>query len=111
MKPIELKQHDTEPLDVTLARGGRPRALDPADTVLFMLRLRDETEPVVEGECIILDAPKAKVRYPFVEGDLATAGLYDAEWQVTYSDGSIGTWPKRGYQTVVVYPDIGPSIS
>lgn len=108
---IYLKQHDTEPLDVTLGRGGRGKPLDVSDDVQFFMRLRGAAEPLIQGECTVLDGPHGKVRYAFLPGELDTIGTYDAEWQVTFTDGSDGTWPKRGYKTIIVTPDLGPFVS
>lgn len=38
---------------------------------------------------------------------LATAGLYLAEWQATYAGGQILTFPNGGYLSIRVTPEIG----
>jgi len=47
------------------------------------------------------------VRYSWAAGDTDTAGLYDAEWQVTFADGTPQTFPNDGYLVVHILPDAG----
>ena len=47
------------------------------------------------------------VRYTFSATNTNTADEYEGEFEVTFSDGSIQTFPNRGYIPVVVQDDIG----
>lgn len=40
---------------------------------------------------------KGVVKYTWVAGNTAVAGLYLAEWEVTFSGGGVGTYPNGGY--------------
>ena len=47
------------------------------------------------------------LRYAGQAGDTDTAGVYNAEFEVTYSDGSIESFPNDGWITVTVGDDLG----
>ena len=47
------------------------------------------------------------VQYDWQPGDTAHAGVRRAEFEVTYSDGAIETWPNAGYLQVNIVEDLG----
>lgn len=83
-------------------------ALEPAvgltgASVQFQMRLR--------GGVTVIDAPGsivegATVEYAWVAADTAEAGLYEAEFRVTYADGAVETFPNSGFLTVRVAEDV-----
>lgn len=46
------------------------------------------------------------VEYGWQVGDTDNVGWYRAEWKVTYGDGSVETFPNKGYITVRVNRDV-----
>jgi len=49
----------------------------------------------------------AEVSYTTVAGDLARAGSWHHEWEVTFSGGAIVTFPSRSYNTINIVEDLG----
>lgn len=47
------------------------------------------------------------VQYDWQPGDTDRAGLRRAEFEVTYSDGAIETWPNAGYLLINIIEDLG----
>lgn len=47
------------------------------------------------------------VRYDWEAGDTDEPGNFYGEFEVTYADGSIETFPNKGYISVVVTKDLG----
>jgi hypothetical protein len=52
------------------------------------------------------DGTTGQVIYRWATGDLATADWYRAEWEVTYSNGTIQTFPNTGPMIVAVAEDL-----
>lgn len=46
------------------------------------------------------------ISYTTQTGDLATAGGYSQEWELTFSGGPVLTFPSDGYNRVVVLDDL-----
>ncbi len=51
------------------------------------------------------DGSKGKVSFAWIAGTTSFAGLYLADWQVTYSGGGIQTFPNDGYILVRISPE------
>lgn len=82
----------------------QPVTLFAVTGVEFHMRLyRTQDEPkVAAGVCTVIDASQGIVEYAFAAEDTDAPGRYDAEWQVTFGDGSIDTFPKPGKDVVQV---------
>lgn len=64
-------------------------------------------ESVLDADATVTDALEGRVEYQWQPGNTATVGTYKAEWQVTFIDGSIETFPNRGYLSVEIGQDLG----
>lgn len=78
-------------------------------TVKFIMSLASKKNavPKVKKSATIVDPLAGTVSYQWVTGDLDTKGTYDAEWEVTFLDGKVATFPDDGYLTVEVVADLG----
>ena len=52
------------------------------------------------------DGSLGYVSYEWGDGDLDDAGPYHAEWEVTFADGEIETFPNDSYIEILVLQDI-----
>ena len=102
---LTLKQHDTyPPLRATLSASDGPIDLTTATQVKVILR----TDAVIlTGVCTIENAPLGVVRYDWAVGDLAVAGDYDGEFEITWNTGRIETVPNDDYILFRVKADLG----
>ena len=101
-----IKRGDTSPtlryllpVDVSLAGA----------QVLFQMR-KHQGETVIDATALIetVFAP-AVMGYAWTPSDTDVAGRYQAEFEITYSDGSVETFPNRGFITVIIPEDVPPS--
>lgn len=54
-----------------------------------------------------VDGSKGNVVYNWATTDLSVADWYSAEWEVTFSNGSIQSFPNTGYMLVAVEAQLG----
>lgn len=108
-EPFRIKRGDTlPPLEVTLGKPvpDEPETLEGA-TVRFVLRQEGASDPAVTGAAEVVDAVARIVRYRWQSTDTQRAGHYLAEFEVSYPDGRIKTYPTGHRLIVVVEPDLG----
>lgn len=104
-----LKQGDTTPPLVSTLKDADGAAVDLTGAdVRFIMTPRGETEPTTDGVADIdADPESGVVSYQWMEGDTETAGLYDAEFEVTFVDYSVQTFPNSGYVRIQILRQLG----
>lgn len=103
---FHIKRNDTSP---SLTYQLRPSSVDISGaSVVFNMRDKAGNIAVSRGAAVIVTASGgAVVRYDWQAGDTATAGEFRAEFEVTYADGSVETFPNADYLTVSIKEDLG----
>lgn len=99
MARFTIKRGDTAPaLRYTLV----PETVDlTGASVVFVL------ERGARMPARIITASPPVVQYDWQPGDTEHVGVRRAEFEVTYSDGAIETWPNAGYLLINVVEDLG----
>lgn len=99
MATFTIKRGDTAP---ALRYALLPETVDltGAGVVFIMDGLGRRPARVTEGR-------PAVVQYDWQPGDTDQAGLRRAEFEVTYSDGAVETFPNSGYLLVQITEDLG----
>lgn len=64
----------------------------------------DSRNTVVDSPATIEDARSGEVSYQFGSGELTETGLYRAEFEVTFSDGDVQTFPVGERIHIEVWP-------
>lgn len=54
----------------------------------------------------LVDAAASKVQLSIASTDAVTAGVYFLEWQATFPDTTVLTWPTRGTDVLLVRPQL-----
>jgi len=106
MEAFILKEGDTSPSIVY--------ALLPASVILsgatvrFSMRNRSTGAVVIDraAAVIVTATVTPTVRYDWQSADTASAGFYDAEFEVTYSDATVETFPNSTHIAVIINGDI-----
>lgn len=108
MTDFSIKQNDTRPaIEVQLVDSLHdPRLLDNATEVRFYMEDVDTGSTVVDQPATIINEDEGRVTYAWQDGDTETAGRYEAEFEVTYTDGNVETFPNNGYIEVYIDDDV-----
>lgn len=102
-----VKQNDTSPAMLATLQDADGNAVNVTGaTVRFHMRAVGSTTIVVDEAATIVTDLDGLVRYDWQAADTDTIGSYQAEFEVTYSDGSVETFPNDGYIRVEITDDI-----
>jgi uncharacterized protein YfaS (alpha-2-macroglobulin family) len=101
-----IKQSDTSPsIRATLQNASGVAVNLNGATVRFHMKSVDGTL-VIDRAMTITTAASGIVTYNWQAGDTSTAGTYFAEFEVTYSDLSVETFPNTGNLPIVITPEL-----
>lgn len=102
-----IKQNDTVPsIRATLQNGsGNPVDLIDA-TVRFHMRAIGVSAVKVDAAAVVMNEALGLVQYNWISADTNVIGSYQAEFEVTYPDGTIETFPNNAYVRIEIIDDI-----
>jgi hypothetical protein len=106
----EIKRNDTfPPITATLQdeQGIIPLT---GTTVRFKMAAAPDagiTFTPISRACTITNATGGTVQFSWQAGDTATAGVYRAEFEVTFPNGAIETFPSNDYINIIIRSDLG----
>lgn len=107
MADFHITQNDTAPAIEATLKDSDGNAVDiSGGSVTFHMRAKGETTTKVNASAKIVDSANGKVKYEWASGDTDTFGMFDAEWEVKYSDGSIETFPSNGFTEISIRKEI-----
>ena len=107
MMTFSMKQNDTSPAMLATLQDASGAAVDiTGASVRFHMRQIGSTQVKVDAAATIVSALDGTVRYNWIAADTADIGSYQAEFEVTYADASIETFPNDGYIRVEITDDI-----
>ena len=103
MQRFDIKRGDTSP--------SIRFSLLPNDFSLFGSQVHFQMRPIrgetsIDRPAEIISALPPVVQYDWQEGDTDIKGLFQAEFRIEYSDGTIETFPNRSFITVSVNEDV-----
>lgn len=104
---FNLKQNDTSPSIQTTLLDGNGLAVDITGNLGVTFHMRNsEGTVIIDTAATVVTADFGIVRYDWDAADTATAGTFQAEFEVTYSDGKVETFPNASYIEVIITDDI-----
>lgn len=106
---VERKRGDTKPVNATLTRAKRIVPLTGTSIRWLMEPAPGSNGISISSSVQIVDAAKGKVRWSPTAEEVAEAGTYRAEFEVTFGDGVVETFPDGEYIDVVILPDVRPT--
>lgn len=89
----------------------KPLDLTSATSVTFEMRIQGSSStPSVSGVMTVVNATQGQVQYTWITGDTSTAGTYDVEFKILWSDGGIERVPNGAvapsFGTVIITPNL-----
>jgi lysophospholipase L1-like esterase len=107
---IQLKRNDTkDTISYKLTNADNSAVNLTGATVRFVMGRGNVL--LTNAEAVIADAATGEVEYALTESDTLTAGMFHAEFEVTFSDGKIKTYPNNGYILVNIQPNVDSDMS
>ena len=99
---FSIKQNDTSPsLLATLKDANNaPVNISAANVRLHMKSIDGEVK--IDSDMLIVNPVGGVVRYDWVVGDTDSFGTYYVEFEVTYADNSVETFPNTGNLPLVI---------
>jgi len=98
-----IKQDDTAPALQYTIKDEDEVAIDVSgSTVKFYMQDEHGVTKIDAGTVTLVDAANGVVSYAWAAPDTDTAGIYYAEFVVTFSDGTIRTSPDPGWISVII---------
>ena len=104
-----IKQNDTAPsIEAVLTDStGRAKSLILASQIKFNMSTEEGSSLVNLGTASIINATKCIVSYPWQTGYTSNTVIHNAEFQVTYTNGQIDTFPNSGYIKIIIREELG----
>lgn len=104
---FSIKQNDTGPAMLATLQDASGAAVNITGALVrFHMRQIGSTQVKVDAAATIVSSLDGAVRYNWLAADTDTIGSYQAEFEVTYADASIETFPNDGYIRVEIIDDI-----
>lgn len=106
--PTTMKRNDTGPAFLATLRDAYGNAINLSGVLAVQFHMRDtRTKAVkVDAACTVVDAATGRISYAWDAADTDTAGIFEAEVEVTFSDGTVESFPNDGFQRVEVIEDL-----
>lgn len=103
---FSIKQNDTSPsLQATLKDASLTAINLVGATVRFHMKSVDGTLKIDQPMTVVTPL-EGVVQYDWQAGDTDTVGTYYVEFEVTYSDNSVETFPNSGNKVVSVVKEL-----
>lgn len=104
---FNIKQGDTSPsLRVKLKNPDQSAANLTGASVRFHMRAVDASVASVDHDATIVDVTGGEVQYDWQAGNTSAAGSFYGEFEVTFSDGTVGTYPNDGYLDISITEEL-----
>jgi hypothetical protein len=107
MAQFYWKRHDTSQIQAQLKdETGAPVNLTGATVKFTMNAVGSPTPKINAGSTTIITAASGIVGFKPTSSQTDTSGQFNAEWQVTFADTTVTTFPNNGNDTVTITDDL-----
>jgi hypothetical protein len=103
---FRIKQNDTSPALSVILRNAKKQPVNLiGSTVRFHMK-SESGKLIVNGLAELTDDENGVVTYFWKQGDTNTEGVCLGEFQVTYEDGNIETFPNNSYIKIGIVAEL-----
>jgi hypothetical protein len=101
-----IKQNDTSPSVLATLKDANntPVNLTASNVRIHMTDITGVVK--IDSAVEVINAQSGIIRYDWEAADTDTAGTYYVEFEVTYTDGAIETFPNTGKEVVIILPEL-----
>jgi hypothetical protein len=103
---FKLKRNDTSPSISGTCQDVDGVAVDITGASVRFHMIDKDDVTVVDYAATIASAAAGTVRYDWLAADTDVGGGFRGEFEVTYSDSTIETFPNTGYIPIRIYDDL-----
>lgn len=101
-----IKQNDTSPSVLAALKDANDTAINLTASNV-RIHMTDITGTVkIDSAVDVINEETGIIRYDWQPEDTDTAGTYYVEFEVTYTDGAIETFPNTGKEVVIILPEL-----
>ena len=101
-----IKQNDTSPSVLAALKDANNNSIN-LTAANARIHMTDITGTVkIDSAVDIINEETGIIRYDWQPEDTDTAGTYYVEFEVTYTDGAIETFPNTGKEVVIILPEL-----
>jgi len=107
---VQFKKGDqADPYTAQLKDANGPVDITGNKRVQFYMKNRKTGNKKIEGKTVnVLNASEGRVEYEWDSEDVDTAGVFEAEIVVEFTNGD-ETWPSNGFKSIKIGEDIEQS--
>lgn len=101
---FHIKQHDLRPPLTRILRDedGDPINLTGAEAVRFLMAASGSPQALIATTCSVLSATGGEVEYGWGQGQTATVGYYQGEFEIRWAASTPQTVPNVGFVDIVI---------
>jgi hypothetical protein len=101
-----IKQNDTSPaIQVQLTNSSDQNIVLNGASVLFNIKT-ESNKFLFSKAATVVNSALGIVKYQWTSGDTSTMGVCYGEFQVTYADNTVETFPNDGYIKIKITQEI-----
>jgi hypothetical protein len=105
---VVMKTGDTAPSLTSTLRDGDGVVVNlTGATVKLLMRKVGSRLTKVNAAAVVVSPSGGTVRYDWVAADVDEAGMYDAEWEVTFTGGAKESFPNGRHLKVLFTEGLG----
>lgn len=105
---FHIKQNDTSPALRAVLKDADDVIVDVSGAAVeFHMRPVGATTATVSAAGTVVSGTEGLVEYSWLAGDTSVAGNYEAEFQITFANSKIETFPNSRNIKIKIVPELG----